>query len=83
MTQSRATNDRTGATHRPMAMMMFQTPHRSDLATLTAAIARSPIVMTGSAGDHAVPRLPTGFEKIDIAVLRWIATDSRRGNRAN
>ena len=46
----------------------------SYLETLTAAIARSPIVVT----ECALAHLPAGFEKVDVAILRWIAADSRR-----
>jgi hypothetical protein len=57
---------------------------RPDLETLIAAIARSPIVATERAFAYAA--LPADFEKVDVAILRWIAADSRRaarGNRAN
>jgi hypothetical protein len=64
--------------------MKFEASDRPDLETLIAAIARSPIVATERAFAHAA--LPAGFEKVDVAILRWIAADSRRagrGNRAN
>jgi hypothetical protein len=54
--------------------MKFETSY---LETLTAAIARSPIVVAESAPAH----LPAGFEKVDVAILRWIAADSRRAHR--
>jgi hypothetical protein len=57
--------------------MKFDTSH---LETLTAAIARSPITVQDSAfvRDNALAHLPAGFEKMDVAILRWIAADSRR-----
>jgi hypothetical protein len=54
--------------------MKFETSY---LETLMAAIARSPIVVAES----APARLPAGFEKVDVAILRWIAADSRRAGR--
>ena len=64
--------------------MKFETSDRPDLETLIAVIARSPIFAAERAFAHAA--LPAGFEKVDVAILRWIAADSRRadrGNRAN
>jgi len=46
------------------------------LATLTAVIARSPIVLAAPAS-----RLPAGFEAVDIAILEWIAAEGRRIGR--
>jgi hypothetical protein len=46
------------------------------LETLTAAIARSPIVVKRRA-----PRLPAGFDEADVAVLEWIAAEARRLGR--
>jgi hypothetical protein len=54
--------------------MKFETSY---LETLTAAIARSPIVVVELA------HLPAGFEKVDVAILRWIAADSRRAGRGH
>ena len=48
----------------------------SDLQTITGMIARSPIVVVVPA--QAVIRFPAGFDQADIAVLRWIALESRR-----
>jgi hypothetical protein len=44
------------------------------LRTLTAAIARSPIVVA----PQRAPRLPAGFEEVDAAILEWIAGEARR-----
>ena len=46
------------------------------LETLAAAIAHSPIVVKRRA-----PRLPTGFDEADIAILEWIAAEARRLGR--
>ena len=62
--------------------MKLATSHQSDLKTLIAMIARSPIIVRVCALAH----LPAGYEKVDVAVLRWIAADSRRashGQRPN
>ena len=51
---------------------------RADVETLTAAIARSPIVV----GQLALRRrLPAGFEPIDAAILAWLAAEARRLGR--
>ncbi len=55
--------------------MKFEPSNRPDLETLAAVIARSPIVVMD---DRALARLPAGFDKVDVAILRWIAADSRR-----
>jgi hypothetical protein len=47
-----------------------------DLQTITRMIERSAIVVAVPA--QAVTRLPAGFDQVDIAVLRWIALESRR-----
>jgi hypothetical protein len=52
----------------------------SDLQTITRMIARSPITVTTPA--LAVTRLPAGYDQVDIAVLRWIALESRRAGLA-
>jgi hypothetical protein len=46
---------------------------RNRLETLTAAIARSPIV-----AKHRAPRPPAGFDEVDVAVLEWIIEEARR-----
>jgi hypothetical protein len=58
--------------------MKPETSDRPELEMLTAAIARSPIVVTECAFVHTLAHLPAGFEKVDVAILRWIAADSRR-----
>ena len=62
-----------------MATMKLATSDRPDLDTIIEAIARSPIVATEAALAH----LPAGFEKVDVAILRWIAADSRRATRSH
>jgi hypothetical protein len=52
----------------------------SDLQTITCMIARSPIVVATLT--QAVTRLPAGYDQVDIAVLRWIALESRRAGLA-
>jgi hypothetical protein len=47
-----------------------------DLQTIIDMIARSPIVAASPA--QAVIRFPAGFDQVDIAVLHWIALESRR-----
>ena len=60
---------------------------RSDIAALLLAIASSSIVVRRAAPANAVPSralrvdLPEGFEDADLAVLRWIAEESRRAGR--
>ncbi len=49
---------------------------RNWLETLTAAIARSPIV-----AKRRAPRLPAGFDEVDVAVLEWIIEEARRAGR--
>jgi hypothetical protein len=61
--------------------MKPETSDRPELEMLTAAIARSPIVVTECAFAHTLAHLPAGFEKVDVAILRWIAADSRRASR--
>ena len=61
-----------------MAAMKLETSHYPDLKMLIAMIARSPIVVKVCALAH----LPAGYEKVDVAVLRWIAADSRRSSHS-
>jgi len=49
---------------------------RSDLETITTVIARSPIVVASQT--EVLARLPAGFDEVDVAILRWIALESRR-----
>ena len=70
--------------------MKLETSDRPDLKTLIAAIARSAIVVREGALSHgAAPlragydnltHLPAGYGKVDVAILRWIAADSRRAS---
>jgi hypothetical protein len=51
--------------------------YRCDIATITSMIERSSIVVSAAA-----ERLPAGYEQVDVAILRWIATEGRRDRRA-
>jgi hypothetical protein len=51
----------------------------TDLATLVAAIARSPIVVARAAAP--APSLPVGYDGVDVAILDWIAAEGRRIGR--
>jgi len=53
--------------------------HDTDLATLAALIARSPIVV---AHRTRCRRLPAGFDDVDVAILDWIAAEARRAGRS-
>ena len=48
-----------------------------DIATITSVIERSDIVVSAAA-----ERLPAAYEQVDVAILRWIAAEGRRGRRA-
>ena len=52
------------------------TADHSDLETIRCVIARSPIVIAAPA--QTVAPLPAGYDQVDVAVLRWIALESRR-----
>jgi hypothetical protein len=58
-----------------MATMKLETSY---LETLTKTIACSPIVVKESPCSQALAYLPAGFENVDVAILCWIAADSRR-----
>ena len=47
--------------------------------TLAAVIAHSQIVMAQPL--RSAPRLPAGFDDVDVAVLDWIAAEGRRLGR--
>lgn len=56
----------------------------SDLGTLSAVIAHSPIVVGAVANCPRLPdhrSLPDGFDEVDVAVLEWIAAEGRRVGR--
>jgi hypothetical protein len=56
------------------ARLMVATHHHfSDLATLTAVIARSQIIAVEPA-----KILPDGYGDVDVAILEWIAAEGRR-----
>jgi hypothetical protein len=46
------------------------------LETLAEVIARSQILVARPA-----PRLPAGFDDVDVAILNWIAAEARLANR--
>ena len=46
---------------------------RSTLDALRTTIARSPIV-----AQRAAPCLPAGFDRVDLAILQWIAAEAQR-----
>jgi hypothetical protein len=53
------------------------------LKTLAAVIGGSQIVLARPAGRASrSPRLPTGFDRADLAVLDWIAAEGRRVGRS-
>lgn len=52
----------------------------TDLATLVVVIARSPIVVARRAA--SAPRLPVGYDGVDVAILDWIAAEGRRIGRS-
>jgi hypothetical protein len=47
-----------------------------DIATITAVVARSGIVVVAAA---AAERLPAGYEQVDVAILRWIGRETHSG----
>ncbi len=51
----------------------------TDLETIVAVIARSPIVVTDSVVMHR--RLPFGYDEADVAILDWIAAEGRRAGQ--
>jgi hypothetical protein len=48
---------------------------RTLLSTIVAVVARSPIRVTAQRANRA--DLPTGFDDVDLAILEWIAAESR------
>jgi hypothetical protein len=50
--------------------------HQLTVETLLAAIACSPIMIARPA-----PRLPAGFDDIDVAILNWIGAEARLSRR--
>ena len=49
------------------------------LETLAAMIAHSQIVVAQPA--KPAPRLPAGFDEVDISILEWIAAERQRVDR--
>jgi hypothetical protein len=65
----------------PEAPMQLGKDHQyPNVGTLAAVIAHSQIVV-GAPGRTA-PRLPAGFDDVDLAVLDWIAAEGRRLGRS-
>ena len=54
-------------------------PDYPNVETLAAVIAHSQIVVDSNA--ESAPRLPAGFDDVDLAVLDWIAAEGRRLGR--
>ena len=55
----------------------------SDITSLAAAIAHSPIVVTQIVMTAAIAeRLPAGFDDRDLAILQWIAAERCRVKRS-
>jgi hypothetical protein len=50
------------------------------IETISAVIAHSQIVVEAST--RSAPRLPAGFDDVDLAVLDWIAAEGRRLGRS-
>jgi hypothetical protein len=61
-------------------MQLGQDQDYPTVGTLTAVIAHSQIVVEASA--RSAPRLPAGFDDVDLAVLDWIAAEGRRLGRS-
>lgn len=57
-------------------MKLAENQDRPALETLTAVIAHSQIVV--AKWEKPTARLPTGFEKLDVAILDWIVAEARR-----
>jgi hypothetical protein len=61
-------------------MQLGQDQHYPNVGTLAAVIAHSQIVVEAST--RSAPRLPAGFDDVDLAVLDWIAAEGRRLGRS-
>ncbi len=66
----------TGGRPESVGIVHSMDQHQLTLETLLAAIACSPIMIARPA-----PRLPAGFEDIDMAILNWIAAEARLSRR--
>ena len=60
-------------------MQLGHDQHYPNVETLAAVIAHSQIVVEQQR--RAAPRLPAGFDDVDLAVLDWIAAEGRRLGR--
>jgi len=63
-------------------MQPFDDQDHVELAALMAMIAHSQIVVARPVKPASLPRLPAGFDEIDLAVLDWIAVEARRVGRS-
>lgn len=64
----------------PEATNVFTDTNYPGLDTLRAFIAHSQILLPERA--RGKPRLPAGFDEVDIAILDWIAAQGRRASRS-
>jgi hypothetical protein len=55
--------------------VLFFEESRPDLSTIAAVVARSPIHVRAQHANR--PDLPAGFYDMDVAILEWIADESR------
>ncbi len=60
-------------------MKLGKDQHYPTVETLAAVIAHSQIIFAQLR--RPAPRLPAGFDDVDIAVLDWIAAEGRRLGR--
>ena len=60
-------------------MQLGHDQHYPNVETLAAVISHSQIVVEQQR--RAAPRLPGGFDDVDLAVLDWIAAEGRRLGR--
>jgi hypothetical protein len=64
-------------------MAIITDEQRADIETLRALIACSPIVVRCRKARQCLqgPSLPAGFDRVDAAILGWIAAEGRRVGR--
>jgi hypothetical protein len=60
-------------------MQLGRDQHYPNVETLAVVIAHSQIVVEQPR--RPAPRLPAGFDDVDLAVLDWIAAEGRRLGR--
>jgi hypothetical protein len=59
--------------------VLFFEESRPDLSTIAAVVARSAIRVQAQRANR--PGLPAGFDDVDVAILEWIADESRPASR--